>query len=79
LAAKHAGIKKRPVWKRVLADCRAAVKANPKLLRHQKNAKLAKRPDYVAIAKALRIPDVEELIPAVGQSSDAYVEDFLIP
>jgi hypothetical protein len=79
LAAKHTGIMQRPVWKRLLADCKATVEANPKLLQYPKDGVTGNRPDYLEIAKALRIPDVEGLIDAAGWSSDAYVEDFLIP
>ena len=77
LTAKYAGVKKRPIWKTVLADCAAAVKANQKLLLHKKD-KASKQPEYLAIAKALRMPDIETMLEQIDEAGDAYTEDFLI-
>jgi hypothetical protein len=79
LGIKSPRLKRRPVWKTVLADCAAAVKADPKLLLFQKAGTPPKRADYIEIFKALRLPEMEEIIKDVDDDADAYVEAFLIP
>jgi hypothetical protein len=79
LGLKSPGLKLRRVWKNVLADCAAAVKEDPKLLLHQKPGVKPTRPDYIEIFKALRLPDMEEIIKEIDVDPDAYVESFLIP
>jgi hypothetical protein len=78
LANKYPGIKERPVWKTILADCKQAVKDDPKLLMHQpKDAKTpASRPDYMAITEALRMPEMEELLKQIEASPNDYVENY---
>ena len=73
-------VKKSHLWAQIVAACKAGIAENPELLDLPKATKgPQKRPDFAAIAKALRMPDIEEMATAVGMDEDDYLIDQSFP
>lgn len=73
-------VKKSPLWAKIVAACKASIAENPELL-DLPNATIGpkRRPDFVAIARELRMPNIEDMATAVGMDEDDYLIDQSFP
>jgi hypothetical protein len=79
-ALANARVKKSNRWPDIVGNCKTSIAANPWLLDLPNATKGArKRPDFDAIAKALRMPSLEDMSKAIGQDDDAYLVDSDVP
>lgn len=73
-------VKKSPLWAAIVDGCKAGIAENPELLNLPNATKGAKkRPDFAAIAKDLRMPDLDTMATAVGMDEDEYLIDQSFP
>lgn len=75
-----ARVKQSDRWQQIVNDCKTTVAQNPRLLTLPGATKGAKgRPNFAAIGKALRMPDLSEMAKAIGMDEDDYLIDFDVP
>jgi len=75
-----ARVKKSYRWPQIVDECAKAVEKNPALLNLPSAAKGAnRRPDFRAIAMALRMPDLGEMAESLGMDSEDYLIDHAVP
>jgi hypothetical protein len=65
-------------WPVIVQDCKATVARNPRLLKMPKVVKSKQEP-FVAIAHALRMPDLGDMANAIGMDLEDYLIDFGVP
>jgi hypothetical protein len=79
-ALATARVKKSTRWPMVVDDCRKAVEKNPVLLNLPNVTKGPnKRPDFRAIAMALRMPDLAKMAGSLGMDAEDYLIDHAVP
>jgi hypothetical protein len=67
---------KKSLRDQIVNDCKAMVKAHPRLLKHQRG-KGKSKPDFLAIREALKLPDMQALLVANKWPFELYVTIFL--
>lgn len=73
-------VKRSTRWAPIVDECKKAVEKNPSLLNLRNATKGAnKRPDFRAIAMALRMPDLAAMAATLGMDDEDYLIDHAVP
>jgi len=73
-------VKKSDRWPKIVAECKDAVARHPHLLNLAKaTVGVKKRPNFKAIASALRMPELFEMAKSLGMDEEDYLIDHAVP